>query len=195
MTPRLDESALDQLFRSARSRNKWMPERLPSTVWEELYELVKLGPTSANTSPARFVFVTSTEAKERLGRHMSSTNCAKSMGAPAIVIIGYDLAFPERMPELFPHNLSARDWYKDEVFARETALRNASLQGAYLILAARALGIDAGPMSGFNPAGVDAEFFAGTTIRSNFLCALGHGADQPFPRLPRLPFREACRII
>lgn len=195
MTRRLDDGALDQLFRGARSRNKWTKESLPVSVWEELYDLLKMGPTTANILPARFVFVTSDEAKQRLGRHMSSTNRTKSLDAPVIVIIGHDLAFAERIPELFPHNPGAKAWYADPDFAAETALRNGSLQGAYLILAARALGLDAGPMSGFNPAGVDEDFFAGTTIRTNFLCALGHASDEPFPRSPRLSFQDACRVV
>lgn len=191
----LDAQTLDQLFRSARSRNAWKKETLPEQIWRDLYDLVKFGPTSANVSPARFVFLTSDEAKGRLAAHMSKTNAAKSLDAPAIVIIGYDMDFASHVPALFPHNPGAALWFSKPEVALETAFRNGSLQGAYLILAARALGLDAGPMSGFDNAAVDAEFFAGTQIKSNFICALGHGLDEPFPRLPRLDFETACRIV
>lgn len=195
MTDRLDDLALDRLFRTARSRNAWVKETLPDDLWRELYDLVKMGPTSANVSPARFVFLTSDAAKQRIAPHMSATNRDKSLDAPAIVIIAQDMAFAEKMPALFPHNPSARHWFGDPAVAEETASRNAALQGAYLILAARALGLDAGPMSGFDKTGVDAEFFAGTAVRANFLCTLGHGIDESFPRLPRLAFEDACSIL
>ncbi|MGC4012741.1 MAG: malonic semialdehyde reductase [Pseudomonas sp.] len=188
----LDDHALDQLFRNARSRNRWRREQLPESLWRTLYDLLKFGPTSANVSPARFVFVTSEQGKTRLAPHLSKSNRDKSLDAPAIAIIGQDLAFAEKMPQLFPHSPSARHWFATPEVAAATASRNTALQGAYLILAARALGLDAGPMSGFDNAGVDAEFFSGTQIRSDFICALGHGIDEPFPRLPRLPFEEAC---
>ena len=190
----LDAHALDQLFRSARSRNAWREETLPEKTWRDLYDLVKLGPTSANISPGRFVFVTTAEGKARLAPHLMATNRDKSMAAPAIVIIGDDLDFPDRIPELFPQNPGARDWFGDPALRERTAFRNGSLQGAYLILAARALGLDAGPMSGFDNAGVDREFFAGTHVRSNFICTLGHGIDTPFARLPKLSFEDACSI-
>lgn len=195
MAARLTDADLDRLFRTARTRNAWREESLPDSTWRDLYEVLKFGPTSANCSPARFVFVTTPEAKARLAPLMSEPNRKKSVVAPAIVIIGYDLAFAERIPELFPHNPAAKDWFAEPEFARVTAFRNGSLQGAYLILAARALGLDAGPMSGFDNAAVDREFFAGTNIRSNFICALGHGIDTPFPRSPRLAFDDACRIV
>ncbi len=195
MAETLPAQALDQLFRNARSRNAWREETLPDSLWRELYELIKLGPTSANVSPARFVFVTTADGKGRLAPYLSETNRAKSLAAPAIVIIGQDLAFAEKIPELFPHNPGAASWFANPAVAETTAFRNATLQGAYLILAARALGLDAGPMSGFDNAGVDAAFFAGTAIKSNFICALGHGVDEPWPRLPRLSFQDACRII
>lgn len=194
MSEPLGGAALDQLFRTARSRNAWREETLPETVWRELYEVLKFGPTSANCSPARFVFVVSPEAKARLAPCLSEANRAKSMAAPAIVIIGHDLDFAERIPELFPHNPGAKDWFKDPAAAEVAAFRNGSLQGAYLILAARALGLDAGPMSGFDNAAVDRAFFEGTQVKSNFICALGHGADTPFPRLPRLSFEDACTL-
>lgn len=195
MTEKLASPALDQLFREARTRNAWKPEHLPESLWQELYDLVKFGPTSANASPARFVFLTSEAAKARIAPYLSEGNRAKSLAAPAIVIIGHDLKFAEQLPKLFPHNPGAKDWFSEPKLAEVTAFRNGTLQGAYLILAARALGLDAGPMSGFDNAGVDQEFFAGTTIRSNFICALGHGVDTPFPRSPRLSFEEACRIL
>lgn len=195
MNDRLSDTALDQLFRAARSRNAWRDEPLPDERWRELYDLVKMGPTSANVSPARFVFLVSDAAKQRIAPHLSGANRGKSMAASAIVIIGQDMAFADRMPDLFPHNPSARFWFADPAVAEETASRNAALQGAYLILAARALGLDAGPMSGFDRAGVDTEFFTGTNIRANFLCALGVGSDDPFPRLPRLSFEDACQLL
>jgi len=195
MADKLEPEALEQLFLSARSRNAWREETLPDSLWRELYALLKYGPTSANVSPARFVFVTTPEAKARLAPHLSETNRAKSLAAPAIVIIGYDLEFAANIPKLFPHNPGAAAWFADPRMAETTAFRNSSLQGAYLILAARALGLDAGPMSGFDAAGVDAAFFAGAAVRSNFLCSLGHGVDTPFPRLPRLEFEEACQIL
>jgi 3-hydroxypropanoate dehydrogenase len=195
MVEPLPSSALGVLFRLARTRNAWREETLPEAVWHELYDLMKFGPTSFNSSPARFVFVTTPEGKARLAPHLSRTNRAKSMAAPAIVIVAYDLAFAERIPDLSPHNAGAKAWFEDAVLAQTTALRNGSLQGAYLILAARALGFDVGPMSGFDAAAIDREFFAGTTVKSNFLCAIGHGIDEPAPRLPRLSFDDACRIV
>ena len=195
MADALSASALDQLFRNARSRNAWTEESLPESTWRELYEVMKYGPTTANTNPARFVFVTTPEGKDRIAPYLSDTNRVKSVKAPAIVIIGYDLDFAEKIPQLFPQNPGAKAWFADPAMAQTTAFRSGTLQGAYLIVAARAMGLDAGPMSGFDNAGVDLEFFAGTNIKSNFICTLGHGADESFPRLPRLPFDEACQIV
>lgn len=195
MTQRLGDDALRQLFLDARSRNAWAKETLPESTWTELYDLVKMGPTSANVSPARFVFLTSDEAKARIAPLMSKTNADKSMDAPAIVIIAQDIDFAEKMPELFPHNPSAKFWFGEPKVRDETAMRNSSLQGAYLILAARALGLDCGPMSGFDAEAVDKEFFAGTSLRANFLCTIGHGIDTPFDRLPRLDFADACQVL
>jgi 3-hydroxypropanoate dehydrogenase len=195
MSEVLSAAALDQLFRTARSRNAWKAETLPDQIWRDLYDLVKFGPTSANLSPARFVFVTSEEGKARLGACMSESNRAKSLAAPCIAIIGHDLAFADHAAELFPHAPGVASWFADPEVAQMTAFRNGSLQGAYLIVAARALGLDAGPMSGFDNKAVDAAFFAGTSIQSNFICTLGHGADESFPRLPRLPFETACQIV
>ncbi|TCZ83117.1 malonic semialdehyde reductase [Lysobacter sp. N42] len=192
----LPQDALDQLFRTARTHNRLTGEVGDDTL-HALYELVKMGPTSANMSPARFVFVKSPEAKKRLEPALDEGNREKTMAAPVTVIIGHDLAFFEKLPYLFPHT-DARSWFdtKPEDQLEVAALRNGSLQGAYLILAARALGLDTGPMSGFDNAKVDAEFFAGTRIRSNFLVNLGQGdASQIFPRSPRLPFDEAARIL
>lgn len=188
-----DAAMLDRLFHAARSRNAWREESLPLQTWRTLYDLVKQGPTSANISPARFVFVTSAEAKRALQPLLSEGN-QKALAAPCIAIVGYDMDFPEHLPKLFPHNPEAKSWFADPVGREQAALRNSSLQGGYLILAARALGLDCGPMSGFDGPGVDAAFWAGTAVKTNFLCALGHGVDTPFPRSPRLEFDEAARI-
>lgn len=184
-----------QLFTEARTYNGWRDEPLGEQIVRDLYDLVKLGPTASNTSPARFVFVASPEGKARLAPHLSSANRAKTMAAPVCVIVAYDLDFAEKIPFLFPHNPGAKAWYAAPAMQLETALRNSSLQGAYLIMAARALGYDCGPMSGFNNAGLDEEFFAGTRVRSNFLCSIGRGDPESVrDRLPRLAFDEACSI-
>ena len=186
-------ATLDRLFREARSRNAWREEAIAPETWRTLYDLVKFGPTSANSSPGRFVFVTSEEAKRKLAPHLSEGN-QKALAAPCIAIVGYDLDFPDHMPRLFPHNPAAKDWFADPKAREATAFRNSSLQAGYLIVAARAMGLEVGPMSGFDAAGVDAAFFADTNIRTNMLCALGHGADAPHVRAPRLGFDEAARI-
>lgn len=197
MSARSTDAVLDQLFRSARTNNKWQQKDVPDSLLRELVDLAKMGPTSANCQPARFVFVKSPEAKQRLKPFLSSNNAEKTMQAPACVIIGYDLTFYEHLPRLFPHNLSARTWFEgNEANIMTTALRNGSLQGAYLILAARSLGLDAGPMSGFDNAGVDREFFAGTPVKSNFLCSLGYGDPAGVhPRGPRFAFDEMAKIL
>ena len=195
MQERLDKQALSQLFLKARSRNAWKREVIDYSVWRELYDLMRMGPTSANVSPARLVFCTSDEARARVCGHMSQTNSAKSRDAPAIVIIAHDLDLASKIPELFPHNPGAQHWFGDPQVRSDTAFRNGTLQGAYLLIAARALGLDCGPMSGFDQDSLDADFFSGTSIKSNFLCALGHGVDEPFPRLPRLSFEQACEIL
>ena len=192
----LPPESLDQLFRTARSHNKFGGE-VSDEALRELYDLVKMGPTTANSGPARFVFVKTAEAKAKLGPALDEGNHAKTMAAPVTVIVAYDMAFYEKMPYLFPHT-DAKPWFdgKPEAALETIALRNGSLQGAYLILAARALGLDTGPMSGFDNAKVDAAFFAGTSIRSNFLVNLGIGDEaQVFARSPRLPFDEAARIV
>lgn len=193
--PAIDDQDLDQLFFEARTYNGFAPQPLPEDLLRRLYETARWGPTSANVSPGRFVFVTSPEAKEKLSPHLSSGNRAKTMAAPCCVIMAYDMAFTDFVPRLFPSNPGAAHWFGDPEVLRQTVLRNGSLQGAYLIMAARALGLDCGPMSGFDNKGVDEAFFAGTSWRSNFLCNLGCGLkDSLFPRGPRLEFDEACRI-
>lgn len=196
MSDVLEPTSLDRLFRTARTRNGWSERAVPVSLLRELYDLLKWGPTSANVSPARFIFLTTPAAKARLAPFLSQNNRAKTLAAPVTAIIGFDLGFAAHLPRLFPHAPTAKDWFADPQVAHATAFRNGSLQGGYLILAARALGLDCGPMSGFDQEGVDAEFFAGTTIRSNFLCNLGYGTDENlFERSPRLPFEEACTVI
>ncbi|WP_304186462.1 malonic semialdehyde reductase [Phenylobacterium aquaticum] len=196
MTHRLDEPALDRLFRTARTRNGWSGEEISEALIREIYDTAKWGPTAANTNPARFLFLKSLEARTRLGDLASATNRVKILAAPVCVIVGYDLDFAEKMPELFPHNPGAKHWFADPEAARVTAVRNGTLQGAYLMIAARALGLDCGPMSGFDNAGVDAAFFAGTKIQSNFICNIGHGTEEGlFERNPRLTFEGACQIL
>jgi len=196
VTPPLPESALDQLFRTARTHNELKGEVSDETL-RELYDLAKWGPTSANMSPLRLVFVKSADAKAKLGPALDEGNYAKTMAAPVTAIVAYDLAFYEKLPYLFPHT-DARGWFdtKPEADLTTIALRNGSLQGAYVLMAARALGLDTGPMSGFNNALVDETFFAGTKIKSNFLINLGHGdTAKLFARSPRLSFDEAARIL
>ena len=193
--PGLSPEAFDQLFRQARTYNAFSGEVDDDTL-HRLYDLLKWGPTTANTCPARFVFVRSAEARRRLEPALSEGNRAKTMAAPCTAIVAYDLDFFEKSPVLFPHT-DAKSWFDglDDDALATIALRNGSLQGAYLLLAARAIGLDCGPMSGFDNAMVDAEFFAGTRIRSNFLVNLGRGDRASiFPRSPRLGFDEACRI-
>jgi nitroreductase len=192
----LGDDALDLLFRAARTRNGWTDRAVKAELLLDLYELAKWGPTSANVSPGRFLFLTTPEAKARLAPHMSNGNRAKTLAAPVNVILAYDLEFAEQIPTLFPQNPGAKHWFSDPQVAQETAFRNGTLQAAYLMLAARSLGLDCGPMSGFDQAGVDTEFFAGSGWRSNFVCNLGYGSDEGlFERLPRLPFETAARIL
>jgi 3-hydroxypropanoate dehydrogenase len=193
---KLADTALDQLFTKARTRNGWSDQPIPEPVLRELYDLVKFGPTAANTTPARFVFLQSPEAKARLAALSSGSNGPKILQAPVTVIIGYDLDFPETLDRLFPNAPGAKHWFGDPVAKEVAALRNSSLQGGYFILAARALGLDVGPMSGFDNAGVDKEFFAGTNIKSNFIASIGYGTEENlFPRNPRLGFEEAAKIL
>lgn len=191
----IGDHALDQILREARSYNDFEEKPVSEAMIKALYELSKFGPTSANSSPARYVFVTSKEGKERLRPHLGGGNVDKTMKAPCCVIIGYDMAFYEHLPKLFPHT-NAKSWFvgKDDLI-QETAFRNGSLQGAYLMIAARALGLDCGPMSGFDQDGVNEEFFKGTTIKSNWLCSIGYGTTKNlFERSPRLSFDEACEF-
>lgn len=190
------DSDLDLIFRDARTHNVWQDKPVSDVVLQALYDLLRMGPTSANCCPARFVFITSPRAKERLAPALSVPNRDKTMAAPVTAIVAYDLDFAEKIPELFPHRPEAKDWFNNPDLAATTAFRNGTLQGAYMIIAARALGLDCGPMSGFDNAMVDEEFFSGTRIKSNFLCNLGYGdASQLTPRNPRLRFDHACRII
>jgi nitroreductase len=184
------------LFLQARTFSAWQDQPVSDELLERLYELLRWGPTGANCCPMRVVFVKSTEAKERLRPCLSPGNVDKTMGAPVTAIVAADMEFYERLPALFPH-ADARSWYAGNApLAASTATLNASLQGAYLIMAARALGLDCGPMAGFDKEKTDAAFFAGTAVRSIFLCNLGYGDGAKLhPRLPRLPFVDACRIV
>jgi 3-hydroxypropanoate dehydrogenase len=195
-TQALDDRALDQLFREARTHNGWLDKPVEEALLRRVWDIARMGPTSANCSPARILFVTSAAAKERLRPALSAGNLAKTMAAPTTAILGYDLDFIDHLPRLFPH-ADARSWFAgNEPLIETTAFRNGTLQGAYLILAARALGLDCGAMSGFDNAKVDAEFFAGTRVKSNFLCNLGYGdPSKLFQRSPRFAFDEACRIL
>jgi 3-hydroxypropanoate dehydrogenase len=193
------DHCLDQLFRGARTFSYWAERDVPDTTLYALYDLLKYGPTSANQCPARFLFLKG-ESKQRLKPHLAKGNVDKTISAPVTAIIAWDTAFHERLPELFPHNPGAKDWFADPDSRAEHGFRNGTLQGAYLILAARALGLDCGPMSGFDNDGVDAEFFASDperrTWRSNFLCNLGYGVTEKLhPRLPRLSFDDAAKIL
>jgi 3-hydroxypropanoate dehydrogenase len=197
MSDRLPDATLDQLFRSARTRNDWTDRPVPEALVREVYDLARMGPTSANACPARFVWVRSPESKARLADAASDTNKPKILAAPLTVIIGYDLKFANLLPKLFPAKGAAmkQNFESNPSLAQTTAFRNGTLQGAYLMLAARALGLDCGPMSGFNNAAVDAAFFDGTEIKSNFICSIGYGSDKNmFPRNPRLSFDEAGRF-
>ena len=197
MNSPLPDSCLDQLFRDARTQNGWTPQTVADALIREVYELLKLGPTSANCSPARFLFAVSKEAKEKLRPALSKGNVEKTMAAPVTAIIGYDLEFYELLPELFPHEPTAKSWFTiSPAFIEETAFRNATLQAAYLFLAARALGLDIGPMSGFDAAKVNAAFWPDGRIRVNLLCNIGYGdPSKVLERRPRLSFERACAII
>ena len=192
----INDDALDVLFRDARTYNNWQDKDIPDSLLHELHELVKFGPTSANCSPMRVVFVKSEDAKARLKTHLAEGNVDKTMGAPVTAIIGMDMDFYEELPKLFPHT-DAKSWFEgNDDLIEETAFRNSSLQGAYLILAARALGLDCGPMSGFDTAGVKNEFFPDSTVQPNFICNLGYGDPEGlFPRSPRFSFDEANSIL
>jgi 3-hydroxypropanoate dehydrogenase len=191
----INDEALDTIFRSARTQNKWLDQPVSTALLMAVYDLMRIGPTSANCSPARIIFAVSSEAKEKLAKSCSPGNAPKVRAAPATAIIGYDLDFAARLPHLFPHNQDAKNWFTDPAMEQVTAFRNGTLQGAYFIIAARALGLDCGPMSGFNNDAVDRDFFAGTRIKSNFICSVGYGDPSGvFARSPRLTFDEACKI-
>jgi 3-hydroxypropanoate dehydrogenase len=193
----LNQEALDLLFHEARTHFTWLDQPVSDQTLRDLYDAMKFGPTSMNCTPARVLFLRSREAKERLRPFLMQANVDKTMAAPVTAIFAYDTKFYERLPQLFPHYPGAREIFaNNSELAQITAMRNGTLQGGYFIMAARALGLDCGPMSGFDNAKVDAEFFAGESVKSNFLCNLGHGdASKLFPRNPRLEFEDACRVL
>jgi 3-hydroxypropanoate dehydrogenase len=196
MPNKLDNLVLDQLFRAARTRSTWTDRPVAEQQLRELYDLLKLGPTSVNCCPARFVWIRSAEAKGKLAALAAPTNAPKIPTAPVTVIVGYDLDFAEKLPKLFSaRGKQMQAYFSNPEIAQSTAFRNSSLQGAYLIVAARALGLDCGPMSGFSNEAVDSEFFANTPIKSNFICSIGYRSDEHFfPRNPRLTFEESGRV-
>ncbi len=191
----LDDRSLDILFRNARTHSAWLDKPVSNDLLKQVYDLAKMGATSANCSPMRVVFVTSKAAKEKLKSALAEGNIAKTMAAPVTAIIGHDIEFYEKLPFLFPHT-DARSWFVgNKSLIESTAFRSSSLQGAYFMLAARALGLDCGPMSGFDNAKIDELFFAGLNIKSNFICNLGYGdASKLHPRSPRFAFDEVCKI-
>lgn len=195
-TESISEEALEQIFTKARTHSVWLPEPVSDELLHQIYDLMKCGPTSANCSPARIVFAKSKEAKEKLLPCMAEGNVEKTRTAPITAIIAHDLEFYEKLPRLFPH-APARSWFAgNQPLIESTAFRNGTLQGAYFIIAARSLGLDCGPMSGFDNAKVDAAFFQGTSWKSNFVCNLGYGDSSTLrPRSPRLEFSEACKIL
>lgn len=195
MNEAINPGALKTLFTDARTHNGWQDIPVSDATLREIYDLMKWGPTSANCSPARFVFVRTPDSKEKLAPALSSGNLAKTLAAPVTAIVAWDSEFYERLPELFPHG-DARSWFTTSPeLAQETAFRNSSLQAAYLIFACRALGLDTGPMSGFDPQKVDAAFFTGTSLKSNLLINIGYGdASKVYARLPRLTFEDACGL-
>ena len=188
-------TSTEQLFTDARTQNGYTPEPVLDDTLRQLYDLMKWGPTAANSTPARLIFVRSPEAKDKLLACVSPGNVSKVGQAPVTVIVGMDLDFHDKLPKLFPH-VDARAWFANDAAKRaESAMRNSSLQGGYLIIAARALGLDCGPMSGFDPAKVDAAFWAGQSVKTNFICALGRGdPSKVLQRHPRLDFDEACQL-
>ncbi len=192
----LDQTTLETLFTQARTHNGWQDRPVSSAQLRQLYDLLRWGPTSANCEPARFVFVTGADAKAKLVAFMSPGNADKVRAAPVTAIIGMDMAFYDKLPQLFPH-ADARSWFAgNQALIDATAFRNSSLQGAYQMLAARALGLDCGPMSGFDADQINAAFFADSVVKVNFVCSLGYGdPSKLFARSPRLSFDEACTII
>ena len=193
---KISSDIIDQLFREARTHSAWLPKRVPVETLREAYELARMDPTSANSSPARFVFLQSEAAKARLLPALAPPNVEKTKAAPVTVIVAWDTEFYERLPQLFPHADMRSFFVGNPALIDETAFRNSTLQGGYFILAARAVGLDCGPMSGFDPAKVNAEFFPDGKWKANFLCNLGYGdRSKLFPRNPRLEFDEACRVL
>jgi 3-hydroxypropanoate dehydrogenase len=197
MPNRIDDGALRQLFLEARTQNAWQKKEVPDSLLREVVDIMKMAPTSANCSPARILFVKSQAAKQRLAPFLSDNNRPKTMAAPVCAIIGHDLKFYEHLPRLFPHNQTARSWFEGKAeHIATTAIRNGSLQGAYFMLAARAVGLDCGPMSGFDNAGVDRVFFPDGSVKSNFLCNVGYGDPAGvFARSPRFEFDEIAMIV
>ena len=197
MTHAVNDEALDTLFRKARTHRNWRPGQVTPQMLMAIYDLARWGPTTNNTSPMRVVFVVSPEAKERLKPHLNKGNVEQTMKAPATAIIAYDLAFYDRMGKLSPNPNARESWaQKSPAELEQAAFRNSSLQGGYFVMAARAIGLDCGPMSGFDNQTLDQEFFAGTSTKSNFLCNLGFGEESQLrPRAGRLDFDEACRIL
>jgi 3-hydroxypropanoate dehydrogenase len=192
----VSNACIDQLFREARTHNVWLPQPVPIELLHQAYELAAFGPTSANSTPGRYVFLTTPQAKERLRPALSAGNVEKTMAAPVTVIIAWDTEFHEQLPKLFPHKDMRSVFAGKPDLIEATAFRNSSLEGAYFILAARALGLDCGPMSGFDIAKVNAEFFPDGKWKSNFLCNVGFGdPTKLFPRNPRLSFDEACLVL
>ncbi len=192
----ISKEAVDHLFTEARSHNAWQPKEIPDEMLHKLYELMKFAPTSANCSPLRIVFVKTPEAKAKLKPFMSAGNVEKTMQAPVTAILAFDMDFASHLPQLFPH-VDARPWFAGtDVAVRTVALRNSTIQAGFFIAAARAIGLDTGPMSGFDEAGVNSAFFAGTRVEANFLVSLGFGdSSQMKPRLPRFGFDEVCKVI
>tara|TARA_B100000029_G_scaffold202641_1_gene200900 strand:- start:733 stop:1317 length:585 start_codon:yes stop_codon:yes gene_type:complete len=192
-----DLNKIKDLFITGRTHNDWIEKDVPDSLLHELYNLMKWGPTSANCSPARITFIKSQEAKNRLVKYLIESNIEKTISAPVTAIIAYDTKFYEFIPKLFPHNPEAKEWFSgSEEFAEVTAFRNSSLQGAYFILAARTLGLDCGPMSGFDNVGIDNEFFSESDFKSNFICNIGYGDhNKLFDRSPRFDFDEVCKIL
>jgi 3-hydroxypropanoate dehydrogenase len=197
MPSRLSSEAVDQLFLTARSHTKWLPRDVPDSLLRELVDVMKMAPTSANCSPARLIFVKSAAAKGVLKPYLSHTNLIQTMAAPVTCIVGYDRKFYDHLPKLYPYASNAKSWFTtSEEHAEQTAFRNGTLQGAYLLLAARALGLDAGALSGFDNAGIDGTFFAGTTYKSNFLINIGYGDPAGIlPRSPRFAFDDMAQIV
>ena len=193
----LSDKDLDTIFRTARTYNSWQDKPISDVTLQALYDLMRWGPTSANSFPLRIVFAKSPEARERLAAHASPGNAPKILQAPVTAILAYDSRFYDKLPELFPHNPDARNWFAGNArHAETTAFRNSSLQGGYFIIAARALGLDCGPMSGFDNAAVDADFFPDGQYKSNFICSIGHGTDERlYPRAPRPAFDDVCQIL